>query len=1082
MKDAAIPISIALAAGGFLSSAEFGGALGGESLSRCSRLCEVRRTLLAVASLYIQRRFQQRIDVRHLAHPWRVVALAIFAMVANPLLIPIASAVTAQCTGVVAAGMTINCEPGDQAYTSIVVPARVETLTVTAAGGGGGGNALDAGVARGGHGASVTAAIPVTPGQVLKVYVATGGGPGLGNTGNTGGSGYGAGGNGGPFYGEGFGGGYGGGGGGSTALLINDTVTVVAGGGGGGGGDNYPTGFHWGGAGGLPIGSGGSGDSCARAGGGGNADGAGSAGSRSGTGQTVAATSGLQGRGGSGTYGAGGSTSGGGGGGGGYGGGGPGNWNGPYGCSNAGGGGGGGSYVTSAARSVTWASASNGAQTAVAGGNGSMSITFVAAAPTVPGTPQSIAFTDRAESAMTVNWSPPADDGGSAITGYVLTMTPGSGAAASTTETITSPVFQASNLTASTTYAFSIRALNTVGSSATALTGSESTTAALSVPPAPTNLVFETITSSSISMRWTAPADSSTVTGYKVRVDAGGLTAVLAAGPLTFAVSPLGPGTQHTFKVYAENGAGLSVPLIGVETTTTTVPGQVRNPHVESALTTSSSLSVTWVAPQSDGGLPILEYLVSIDSRTAVSIWNQTFAYTATGLTSNSTHTFALVARNANGRSDTVTVTGQTLVASPAVRASNGIKGSPVSIVLTNFTPSSSESMTVLAPSGVSQQRTVTMNSSGAVTEAFTPTETGTYHVTLAPTAASGFFVVDAPPATITVPAVEKGSPFTITLVNYTANLTETLTVTSPSSETKTAQVAIDGNGSGTASFTLNDAGSFLVTSSPTAASRTFTVSNPTPPTPAPAPSGGGGSGGGGGAAALPTGGGGGAPTPPVQTDTVLPLSPATCVAGTSVKVLGTFNRTITQVSINGVARAATEWTQTATSLLIQLPADALGALRIELLNGATPDLPAVLCEGSRAVLPTETATVTVETNTTTENSATHSGSNTALTCPSSSSVINVYFSLNSSTLSAAQRSRLNAFISPACRYLVTGFIGTAGSASRQSTLAAARARNVSKVLLVGKAAVQWRTAKASPAVCASARSGCVVVRRAKQT
>lgn len=101
--------------------------------------------------------------------------------------------------------------PGSSSY---AVPSGVTSLCIvaTGAGGGGGGNATPG--ALGGHGAQVTATIPVTPGDTLTINVGSGGGAGT----NTGG------------------GGAGGGGGGLTSVYNGATAQIIAGGGGGGGG------------------------------------------------------------------------------------------------------------------------------------------------------------------------------------------------------------------------------------------------------------------------------------------------------------------------------------------------------------------------------------------------------------------------------------------------------------------------------------------------------------------------------------------------------------------------------------------------------------------------------------------------------------------------------------------------------------------------------------------------------------------------------------------------------------------------------------------------------------------------------
>ncbi|MDE2249512.1 MAG: putative Ig domain-containing protein, partial [Xanthomonadaceae bacterium] len=129
--------------------------------------------------------------------------------------------------------------PGAWTYT---VPANVNTIYVSVAGGGGGGGDFDINGGNGGTGAAgadITAALAVTPGQVLSGTIAGGGVGGNGGTcsgAGAGGTGAGTGGAGGLPSCGGGGSGAGAGGGGGTTLAINGTAALQAGGGGGGGG------------------------------------------------------------------------------------------------------------------------------------------------------------------------------------------------------------------------------------------------------------------------------------------------------------------------------------------------------------------------------------------------------------------------------------------------------------------------------------------------------------------------------------------------------------------------------------------------------------------------------------------------------------------------------------------------------------------------------------------------------------------------------------------------------------------------------------------------------------------------------
>jgi hypothetical protein len=674
---------------------------------------------------------------RRAARAWGRAIVAAIAMLPCAVITPAASA-TPTCIGSVQAGSTYTCTPTGSGYVQVTVPNRVTSISVVADGGGGGKNES---LGNGGSGARVAATIAVTPGAVLKVYVGAGGGAGLGDVGNVGGTGYGAGGNGGAFYGEGFGGGYGGGGGGSSALVVDGAVTVVAGGGGGGG-------KYYGGSAGAAAGASGGngGGACAVGGGGGNsASNAGGGGTSSGTGNSwPMATAGYAGKGGSGIYGAGGSSSGGGGGGGGYGGGGGGNWNGPYGCTFAGGGGAGGSYGPADA---VFGSASNagGVATSGAGGDGQVLIVFTAPAATVPGAPTDLVLSEVTTTGMTAYWTPPTDDGGATVTGYDVTVTPG------TTTRVTDPTTMLTGLSPATTYTVSVKAVNTVGPSATDVSGSQATSAPGTPTAAATNLVFSGVTSSAITATWTPPSAVSgwPTLGYQVRVDGGTLTWVPVA-TTSYTAGGLAPGTSHSFSVTVVNGAGSSPALTGNQSTLATVPDAPMNLVLGPA--TSTTITASWTAPSNTGGAAISKYTVSVDDGTAIDVAVGT-TYTATGLAPSAWHTFSVRAVNTIGAS-AADLAGafptSSPPGSPQMAASSVTVGATATITLTGFTAFSTQTVQVTAPDGTMTSFTVTMDASGAGTGSYTAAQAGSYSVVSAPAATSATFTATAPAPVVT--------------------------------------------------------------------------------------------------------------------------------------------------------------------------------------------------------------------------------------------------------------------------------------------------------------------------------------------
>src|SRR5207302_5062862 len=98
------------------------------------------------------------------------------------------------------------------------------------------------------------------------------------------------------------------------------------------------------------------------------------------------------------------------------------------------------------------------------------------------------------------------------------------------------------------TYAYKVSAVNSVGTSSPSNTASATTLAV--APSTPTGLAATTVSSSQVSLTWTAPADNggSAVTGYKVeRSTNGGSTwSTLVANTGSTATTYSDTGLTHT--------------------------------------------------------------------------------------------------------------------------------------------------------------------------------------------------------------------------------------------------------------------------------------------------------------------------------------------------------------------------------------------------------------------------------------------------------------------------------------------------------------------------------------------------------
>jgi hypothetical protein len=180
------------------------------------------------------------------------------------------------------------------------------------------------------------------------------------------------------------------------------------------------------------------------------------------------------------------------------------------------------------------------------------------ASATATGTPMTTATVPtgviavRGNTQASVSWTASSNNGGSAITGYTVTSTPGSFQCTTTGATNC----DVTGLTNGTSYTFRVTATNAVGTSA-ASTASVAVIPA-TVPGAPT-LITPIAGNSTITVSWTAPSNDggAAITGYTVSTTSGGFTCTTAA--LTCDLTGLTNGTSYTVSVKATNAIGDSV-------------------------------------------------------------------------------------------------------------------------------------------------------------------------------------------------------------------------------------------------------------------------------------------------------------------------------------------------------------------------------------------------------------------------------------------------------------------------------------------------------------------------------------------
>ncbi len=264
----------------------------------------------------------------------------------------------------------------------------------------------------------------------------------------------------------------------------------------------------------------------------------------------------------------------------------------------------------------------------------------------VPGAPTGVSAT-AGNAQASVSFTAPASNGGSAITSYTATSTPGSFTgtltqAGSGTKTVT-------GLTNGTAYTFTVKATNAIGTGA-ASAASNSVTYAI-VPGAPT-ISTATAGNAQASVSFIAPASNggSTITSYTATSTPGSFTGTLnQAASGTIIVTGLTNGTAYTFTVKATNAAGTGAASAASNSVTpATVPGA---PTGVSATAGNAQATVSFTAPASNGGSAITSYTATSTPGSFTGTLTQAGSgtITVTGLTNGTAYTFTVKATNAIG-------------------------------------------------------------------------------------------------------------------------------------------------------------------------------------------------------------------------------------------------------------------------------------------------------------------------------------------------------------------------------------------------------------------------------------------------
>ncbi len=292
---------------------------------------------------------------------------------------------------------------------------------------------------------------------------------------------------------------------------------------------------------------------------------------------------------------------------------------------------------------------------------------------------------------VTLNWNPPATDGGLPITNYRIYRGTSPGSETFLVQLGAALTYLDTGLTNGVTYYYTVTARNAAGEGPAS---NEASATPVTVPSEPRSLIA-TAGLQQITLEWLPPATDGglPVTDYRVYrgTSPGTETFLVQLGNVVTLGDPgLGDGHTFCYLVRAVNGVGEGPASFEACATT---PSRPPAPVNLRAVGGDARIVLTWSLPPSDGGSPITGYRVyrgtASGAETPLLLLGAVLTYTDAGVSNGITYYYEVAAVNAVGEGPVSGEASATAAARPSAPLALQATGGAGRVTLTWTAPSS---------------------------------------------------------------------------------------------------------------------------------------------------------------------------------------------------------------------------------------------------------------------------------------------------------------------------------------------------------------------------------------------------------